>query len=308
MKKMTKMAVLAVLALALSTASVWATCSPAKVMTQFSSSKGLYTYTDWDDNLGTQNTDLVGRYWKTGAYATANSDDPDGLICTAGPTCWFRQYAATGRWYVNSNLGAGGVGCPSINISAEMYNQKTGEFFAYTLCESGEPGCPSPAGYPAFDVADVFDFDFAPTVIRPRAVSSSRAGTTVNVTLAMNPVYYQQFTTTGATVPPPEARVYRAISATKPSPNIATGAWVQVGTLPVAGGQAAFAADCASTATDNWFAVGVVVAGEAPRFVSAPTQVECDPNLADPNGRFRMIDKTDGTKDRPSKDTSRERR
>lgn len=301
MKKMTKIAVLAVLALALPTVSVWATCSPAKVMTQFSSSKGIYTYTDWDDNAGTQPADLVGRYWKTGAYSTANSDDPDGLICTAGPTCWFRQYAATGRWYVNANLGAGGVGCPSINVSAEMYNQKTGEFFAYTLCESGEAGCPSPGGFPAFDVADVFEFDFAPTVIRPRAISSSRSGSTVSVTLAMNAVYYQQQTTTGATVPAPEARVYRAISGTRPNPNIVTGAWTQVGTLPTSGGQAAFTADCTNTAADNWFAVGVVVAGEAPRFVSTPTQVECDPNMADPNGRFRVIDKGE----RPSKTPAR---
>jgi len=86
--------------------------------------------------------------------------------------------------------------------------------------------------------------------------------------------------------------VFKISSAARPSNDLS--GWTQVGgDFAAGGGPASDAADCSNTANDVWYGVGVVVDGQAPAFAASLVQVECDPNLADPSGRFKLIDRPD---------------
>lgn len=223
-------------------------------------------------------------------------------------------------WQTNSptlnNEGTFNVGAAMFNVGADNWA------FAFDLSNAAVVGCPggclttyiedpqsgrailwTSAGNSFAYNSLVFNYTYdqygtvvAPQGPRPRATSSSRAVNTVTVNFDIPDVGPNVRTESGTCASGDGAvtarRAYIQQAASAPSTNIA--GWTQLGTDatltgPAAGRSNGF--DCTNTALDWWLATGIVVNGQAPRFVSSPVQIECDPNLADPHGGFKKIDR-----------------
>jgi hypothetical protein len=250
-----------------------AICIPPKLFSTYNGNTGTYYYVQF----GTTNDDnsTVGQFWQTGARAAANEGTctSDQWIIVNG------YYPGTDSWYLNGDMGGLGCmnGCVSTDITVTGGHTTAGTWFAASVGESG--------GVPAFDFTSLAT-NVVAVDATPRVSSSSRSGDVVTVNFATPDL------TGGVTgdVVLGTATIYKIASATRPSNDLATG-WVAVADVAAAGGTATDSADCADPNTNVWYGLGVTVEGEAPSFVSSLVEVECDPNLADPDDRFRLIDR-----------------
>jgi hypothetical protein len=193
---------------------------------------------------------------------------------------------------------AGTNGCITGCMTIYVEDYATGRFVQWTIPE----GFVNTAA--EFDFSQVNPpFGDGPQTLSPRirGISSGRVATTVNVNFDIPDVSAGVFANPGSSCAGGTGLItgrqaYMQQSATLPSTNIA--GWSLLGVE--AAGDTTVAArsngfDCSNTALDWWIAIGLEQNNVAPRFVSQPVQVECDPNLADPHGGFKKIDRPNAT-------------
>lgn len=273
MKRNLWIGIVAAVVVAASISSAGAICSPPKLFSTYNAVAGQYFYVQFGTTNDDNNT--VGQFWQTGARTAGNEGtcSADQWIIVNG------YYPGTDSWYLNGDLGGLTcmVGCPSGDLTVTGGHATSGTWFAASVGESG--------GVPAFDFTTLAT-NLVAVDATPRVSSSSRSGDIVTVNFSTpdltGGVYGDLVLGT--------ATIYKISSATRPSNDLGTG-WVAVADVAASGGTATDGADCADPNTNVWYGLGVTVEGEAPSFVSSLVEVECDPNLADPDDRFRLIDR-----------------
>jgi hypothetical protein len=261
-------AVLAVAALAIPTAN--ASCIPSA---QFSTwGNGGYFYVNLP--AGANNSTIVGKFWAKGNFGSGNSGSYDD-------SQWLKLYAPTNKWYISGATGDPGIaGCPSGSNMIIQLDNADGK--SLTLESIETPGTAVRWDYSTLNT----DFSFADKP-RPRVGSSSRSGSSVNVTMNLT-------AQSGGTYGPQGAAVaavpsYQLVVGTGAAdPGSAAANYVAVGPI-VPGTPLPTSVDCTNTAVDKWLAVQTFVDGQGSSTVSARTRIECDPTLADPD--FKHIDR-----------------
>ncbi len=129
---------------------------------------------------------------------------------------------------------------------------------------------------------------------RPRVTNSSRAGAQVVVDVAFDGVLAAFSSNSGGTAETTFTNFVLLSSHGVADAGRAGGGWTEVGRVAYsnAGGTlAGLAVDCADDGGDTFLALGLEIDGEliSSLHVSASTALECDPTLADPDGKFDMI-------------------
>lgn len=233
-------------------------------------SVGSYYYWIFADD-STDVNNFVGSFWQTGTKATMNQG-------TLPLNEWFfliDPYYFT----INGNLGDARVlGCnaslPSDTMTVFIENCVTDEGFIATA--------------PRTSVGFDFDFGYATTGTyynypgtssRPRVVSSSRTGTTIDVSFNVPNVS----AIVVGDAPASDAAVYSIAVPNGQTPDTTSvDGWTLQSPVGATGGAGAAALDCADTGVDQWIATGVTIAGDVG--LGCPVRVECDPTLANPGG------------------------
>lgn len=273
MKRNLWIGIVAAVVVVASIGSAGAVCSPPKLFSTYNGNTGTYFYVQFgatnDDNS------VVGQFWQTGARAGANEG-----TCTADQWILVNSYyPGTDSWYLNGDMGGLGcmTGCVATDITVTGAHMTAGTWFASSVGESG--------GVPAFDFTALATNLVAVDAV-PGVSSSSRSGDIVTVNFSTPDL------TGGVTGDTAigTATIYKITSADRPSNDLSAG-WAAVADVAAAGGTATDDADCSNAANDVWYGLGVTVEGEAPSFVAGMVQVECDVTLADPDDRFRLIDR-----------------
>jgi hypothetical protein len=278
MKKIVLGVVVAAVAIAIvPTAS--ASCNPAKNASTYANGTSAY----WHSSIpGSDSNTLVGRSWQLGA--AGNWDSTGGAV----PCADFLYYSAGGI-NLNLNLGGCGSGCPGTGSTIAVLAQNRGpvgtEFLLATVTETL-------TGNTFFDYAVQGDHNMV-TLPRPRVVSSSRTGTTVNLNVqipALSGGLYGPNAASAIT----GYRILTQSSATNPGRNAASFT-TTLATVAAPGGAAVpstpVTVDCSNIANDQWivaqlnFESGAVVSNA----VSEATQVKCNPALADP--KYKIVPK-----------------
>lgn len=258
---------LAVIAMVVPTAS--ASCIPAS---QFSTwGAGGYFYVNMPP--GANNNTVVGKFWAKGNFGSGNSGTYDD-------SAWLKLYGPSGRWYISGATGDPGIsGCPSgSNLIIQLDNA---DGSSLTL-ESIETSAAVRWDYSTLNT----DFNFAQKP-RPQVASSSRVGTSVNLSVNTQPQ-------TGGTYGPQGAAVavapsYQLVVGTgSADPGSDAGAYSVIGPI-VPGAPVPASVDCSNTATDKWIAIQTVIDGQGSATVGARTRISCNPAMADPD--FKHIDR-----------------
>jgi hypothetical protein len=248
-----------------------AACFPDKIFSH-NDQAGAYNYLINFD--GTAPT--VGAFWQPGSRSLNNEGTYDA-------SQWINTYA--GAWYVFGFMGNGGVaGCPAGQVVV-MITQDLGATSQFAVLQANE----IPANSTPFYLASA---TMAP-IPRPRVTASSRVGTDVVVDLSFDALEgaYGSFDLPGdATNVISDIVLYTAKGA-DPGRNVA--GWTELAVVPFAGGvttAAAVSVDCSVLGENTLLAAGLRGTGEySSVHVSAPTAIECDPALADPDGKFDII-------------------
>jgi len=292
-KAILSIAVLALVAIGvgLVAPSAQASCGATIFVTNngYSAAGGRYTNIEFPFNTPSNPGTFVGRFWQTDAPATNNEGTFD-----VGVSMFDAPYGSPDDWAFLFDLSGAGInGCPVGCLTLYIEDPSSGHAILWTRPQGS-----------TYSTAQ-FDYtygDYATTVApqgpRPRVTSSSRAGAIVNVNFDIPDVNASVRTEAspdcgGVDGSVTSRGVYIQQSATAPSTSL-PGSWTLLGgTAPGAGPVDArgHGFDCTNTALDWWMATGISVSGQAPRFVSSPVQVECDPNLANPTGGFKKIDR-----------------
>ena len=270
----------AIIVVCLSSPPAVAACIPAKfggnvqIFSPF-----FYTYPTFGDATG-DNTHFLGRYWQTGNRSAANEGS-----CPV--TDWLYGYVGvTYYWRFDINLGlACNVGCAVDDLTVYLEDQLTDNFILWSVSEGV-----GASGEYDFDYAEfVTTTFFAPgPAPRVRIDTSSRAGDTVNVDYRVDDPSTGVFGFSISTI-----NIYSCTQAGQPSLDL-PGCWTLIDTFAGTGGTGSAGVDCSNQALDVWLTSGLEVSGESAGFVTTPTQVECDPNLADPRRKIKVLDRTEG--------------
>ncbi|HEX4825670.1 MAG TPA: hypothetical protein VFV19_15315 [Candidatus Polarisedimenticolaceae bacterium] len=277
------LAIVAVAALVAMPAS--ASCIPGKSAQSFNVQAGQYAY--WTSTSTDGN--LLGLTWQLGAPGTWNGN---GGVVNCNTFSW--MYFSPAGANVNLDLGSCGSGCPANGSTLAVLGQhqpagstKT-NFILATVVET-------PANTVNFDYSAQGNHNFV-ELSRPHVVSSSRAGSTVNLNLSLPSIAGGLYGPNAASAV--TGYVVRSVSASaRPDRNAASYGTV-LGTFPASGGVAASAAvgvDCSNIANDQWVVTQLSFEGGAvvSQVVSEPTQVKCNPALADP--KFKIVPKKAGS-------------
>jgi len=232
---------------------------------------------------------FLGRFWQTN-LPTNNEGTFD--INAA----MFQTSPGGDIWYFNLDLAnAAVVGCPGGCLTIYVEDPASGRAILWTAGQLAGDTNNNPLQYDfTYDSFGTLVVDHGP---RPRVTTSSRAGTDITVNFDVPdvaPNVRTQLASCGAggdgAVSTRQAYIRQ--SATQPSTDIA--GWTPFGTAANLAGPAAARSNvfnCSDTSQDWWIATGVSVNSQPARFVTSPVRVECDPNLADPTGTFKKIDR-----------------
>lgn len=241
-----------------------AVCPNPRLFGTIDTDTGTYTYIDLP--AGADNQSVIGRFWQADNRAAGNEGSYDDSI-------WLIPYE--GRWYISGDLGGAGVfGCVNGPMIVTLENND-GSFTSWQAVDT-------PALSLWWNLAPFGDKTLTP-IVRPSLSNRSPAGTqvTFNVT-APGPAdgvggYRLMQRRLAAQADPG-----RSPANYTPRDIIAPGATVPV-TIDCSvqdqvylGFQVAY-----GTGTGQFF--GDNVGGTA--------NVSCDPNMADPNREFKIIDK-----------------
>lgn len=271
MKTMTRIlgltAVLAVIAAMAPAAD--ASCIPAA---QFSTwGAGGYFYVNLP--AGSNNSNIVGRFWAKGNPANDNAGYDDSQ--------WLRFYAPTSKWYISGSTGdIPGTNCPTGSNMVLTLDLADGSSL---ILESIE----TPATAVRWDFSTLgTDFSPAPKP-RPRVQSSSRSGTSINLTVNSDAQTGGSYGPQGSAVAiAPTYRLATASGAADPGTSAAA---YTPGPAITPGSPLPTSVDCSNTAVDQWVAVQTLIDGVPSATVGPRTRIECDPTLADPD--FKKIDR-----------------
>jgi hypothetical protein len=267
-----------------------AACAPGQSFSQWDAQTAAFYYSypgaDANTNFGTNG--LVGHFWQTGAYASAN----DGGVCAT--SSWFKPYG--GKWYINGLNGGEGcseltTGCPTGQMVAMVDTTTldgTGAKFAIgnaTQCFS------CGANYYFYSSS----WTFRP-IPRPRISVANKVGNVVSLNMNFDDVANAFFGPTGT--PTSIITGYRLMRAFGTAdPGRLPGAYTLVQTLPYAGSAptiTGFAQDCSLAGAGNDVFYGVQMQFDSPAvngdYVGATTRLKCNSTLANP-GQFNPIDK-----------------
>jgi len=268
--------------------------------TQEASNSGLFTggtntaYLNFPDAVDSSTFSV--RWWQTNIPA-----NNEGTVQALAIGAWFQDpypgFSTPDDFTFRFDSDAAGsqnciVGCMTLYVE----DYRTGHFVMWTVPQGGVNSA-DPWDYTQINGSA---YGAVPSGLSPRArvTLSGRAGAIVNVNYDVPNVAAGVAGSGGTSCggfngAVTGRRVFIQQSPTAPSTTL-PGGWVQegldaTGASPASARTRAF--DCTNTASDWWIATGLLVDGQAPRFVSQPVQVECDPNLADPHGGFKKIDR-----------------
>jgi hypothetical protein len=274
---MKKLGILVVLSLAvvLGASPVLAGCSPATTAGNVHPQFAQYSPINFGGDATNDLNRFSGGFWKTSSTA-ANSG-------TYTAEQWMVYLSPYGVFYFVISTGAAGVTEPCVDtcMTVMIEDELTDTYVLWTTDDT---------------LANTFNFDFtcaaggackaavnASPGPRPRVSGTSRDGTNITVNfdvLDPTPGVWSDITECGGGAIT-DVRVYSFSSATAPSPLLADG-WVEIADLTSTGGGGSAILDCSNIANDQWIATGLWVNSLEPVYVSNPTQIECDPDLADP--------------------------
>jgi hypothetical protein len=284
-----------------------ANCGVAKGFGQFSAPN--YSYTFMPTTSNNTSTTIIGKFWEVGSSST----DSSGAGCD--DSYWFRPCPATyscggnptGKTrYILGFMGGAGcnvVGCPGGgDLNTLIQDTATDGKTFFALARVSEINGP----LIAYDYTRVGANITLVQMARPTVTSSSRAGTTINLNMTLNPVQTGFYGLSGQTAQGPgNISGYRLYTFTGTAdPGRARGSYVQDATQRPYTGAAVtvtnFPVNCSNTAQDVFVALGLEFDGGAVQsdYVSQSFRVECDPTIADPKN-FRTLDKPAGVKTAP---------
>jgi hypothetical protein len=251
-------------------------CPLPKTASTFTSDVANYVYVDLD--VASEN-DVTGSFNDLGTATSGTYPAADYMFVDVG-----------GNLSMSMNLGDARInGCPTGKLIVRLQSSTaTGTKFVTMVANEGVR---NPSG------AD-FDFTFgkAPgtvfegaTVPRPRVNSAARAGTNVNLNVALD-------STASANAAGDSSSAvtgYEILRAAGTDPGRNPAGWTLVTTVGTSNGGAVpsvpLVADCSNPAVDQFFATRVVMGTQKSDLVSASTRVNCNPNLAEP--RFNVVPK-----------------
>jgi len=285
-KKIVFGAALALLIVGLAAPSALATCGGSKSAGTYNSQTGLYPF--WHTTLTLVDTDgvnLVAKVWQpggndvTGTCNTRNSPDGNaGILYFANP----------GQIGMNVDFSdacvGGGTLCPggTLAVLATVTRGNKTEFLATQTPET-------PAGGLTFDFSSYGDHEMF-ALPRPRVTGSSRAGSLININVALDAVNAALYEGTG-----PLFTGYNILSKLNPTdPGRLASAYdvVPLATAAASGGGPATSApavDCTGNLNSRWVVTQLVTANGPSPTVSEATRVSCDPSLADP--KYKIVPK-----------------
>ncbi len=244
-----------------------ANCLPNKTLTSW----GVNGYFYVNMPAGATNANVIGRFWQAGGRALANEG-------TFDDTNWLRLYGPTQKWYILGELGTAGVfGCPAGSLIVTV-DTLSGHSLTMQVDET-------PAGN-AFDLSRFnTDLDFG-TKPRPRVMSSSRAGTVVNLQLTVIARTAGIYTLGAAVAATPTYRLMSAFGSSDPG-GLASA--YTPGPAIVPGSPTSFPVDCSNPAGNEWIAIQEIVDGVPSDTVSPRTRLNCNPAMADPE--YKQVDR-----------------
>lgn len=256
--------------------SALAGCIPPKTFSTWNALQGVYKYIYFGDASG-DSSHLVGSFWQTDNPATNNQ--------AYAVQEWLLDnyyFPMQDSWYLNGNLGAAEPDCIFGHMTLEASNTVTGGSFMTAVTET-------PGAFVDYDFSIFANIDTRGQVTQPRINSSSRNVDIVTLNVTVDP------TVVGgeATVDNTEILVQIGPDGVPPAGRDPEVGWSTIGSTGGNGGTIDVDVDCSGVAPgDNAF-IGVAYLsgggrGEVSGFLS---EVECDPNLADPGDRFRLIDR-----------------
>lgn len=285
MKKIVKILGLMAVVAALGVSTVSATCIPAKDFSSWTFTRGAYYYVFFAADSAVVNQagglppGMGGAFWQPGNRAGAN----EGTYGVAG---WLGYLAPYG-WYLNGNLGDGGVvGCPtgSILVVATDPSPAGGSRTDVIITQANE----DPTEAPFFFTGPNLTFQPMP---QPQVTGSSRSASSVLVDLVFDDPARSFYSTYGTAATEHITNIV-LFSAKGADPGRDLAGWTEIGRFPYAGGQTSapqFTVDCTDPA-DTFLAAGLVMSdGFVPTHVSASIAIECDATLADPDDKFDLI-------------------
>lgn len=257
-----------------------ANCGTPKLFGTFDVDAGVYTYVNFAPG-GDPATDIVGRFWQPGARSTNNEG-------TYSDTTWIQFYAGTGRWFLTGDLSDGGVaGCPTGAMNVLIQDTRNGQFALARVAENFTKTN-------GFNFADAGNLDLVNAPF-PRLTNRSVAGSVVSYTAVIDPTP-AGFYSDGSSTRDANITGYQLVQRRRPSsapPAFDAAQWTNVGAaVPAAGGSVPVSIDCT---TQDQVDLGVRLVFDNGQFssdvVAGRAQVSCDPNLADPDRKFKVIDR-----------------
>lgn len=290
------------------TSDAWAQCAQPRLFR--SAGKGGNNV-DIDVSAIDQSRTDIGRFWDSDNANFSNNGltGPNfGNLCPS--TLWFNPRGTTGNWAIDAFLTEGSCaqqGCPADKLTSviEAYDAATGApgvgGTAYYLGWMTDETPIDTRWYNYGDVDGATTATVVPMVEFPTAVitGSDRVGATITVNYNLpdqdaNVLSWDH----GAGAAYPVASVISnwqlvKFTGTADPGRLRSLGWVTIQTTPyVAGGTGTtFNVPCSSTATDEYIAVAVGFNGGSAGVVDSALvgkaiQLECDPNLAQPDEQF----------------------
>lgn len=231
-----------------------------------------------------------GQTWQLGAPAAWSTGNCNSVDQGGGFPGFIYFYG--GSISLNLNLAGCGVGCPgSLSTLAVLAMNQTPtdtEFLLDTIVET-------PANASAnFDYGSQGNHNMI-KIPRPRVLSSSRAATVVNLSVAVDSIAGGLYGPNAATAVT-GFRILGKSATADPGRSASSYDAAPLATIASAGGAAAttpVAVNCSNTANDQFLAVQIVFENGAilSDSVSAATRVKCDPTIANPNPKVKVAPK-----------------
>jgi len=287
-KKIVFGAALALLIVGLAAPSALATCGGSKSAGTYNSQTGAYPF--WHTTLTLTDTvgvNLVAKVWQVGGNDVTgtcnvrnNPNGNAGILYFAGP----------GQIGMNVDFSSecvgGGTLCPggTLAVLATVTRGNKTEFLATQTPET-------PAGALTFDFSSYGDHNMV-SLPRPRVASSSRAGSQINIGVNLDAVAAGLYEGTGPLIT--GYNILSKLAPTDPGRNASAYDAVPLANAAASGGgpsSSATAVDCTGNLNSRWVVTQLVTANGPSPTVSEATRVSCDPALAEPPGKYKIVPK-----------------
>ena len=258
-----------------------ATCIPARNLGTFNFVEGRYYYLHFGVFSGAPPARFDAYFYEPGNRAGANQGTlPFGE--------WLMEYyAGPDDWYIYGTMtDPRVVGCPVGQLVVEAWAREgvadsmSRSFVKLTVDETLD-------SFITFDYSRCLsNIESVPAPVY-RISASNRDGDLLKLSGFVSSAAAGENDCGGGHAPVARINVYTiAWDGIDPPTEIDVG-WQLVSDLPPEGGSLNLDVDCSDRTTDTFIGTGLVVAGEAPLNIAAPTRAECDPTVADPRIQIR---------------------